>query len=173
MLTATSYLEALDVLYNANMFSFRGAAGVLQFHSLVSVNNWQKTRRLSLSTTFVVPMSLSKDLWNNWHSLPPEDYVAWGEACTVIGTLHHLQYLQIDMTLWSYRCLNLYHKQAHIVSEDELVSILGPLKHTKAKNLELEINMPLSETAKALLEPLNVTVLEVHRPYNAHLSRQG
>jgi hypothetical protein len=159
------------VLYNANVLSFKGAYGLLKFRSLLPNSNWNRIKRLSISTTFVVPKDLSMDLFQNQNILPPEDYNHWEDACSTIATLQGLQSLVIDMTLWNYRYYSM--TDTRTIDDNHLIMILSPLRNIRAKYFEVEINVDIPDRAKTALEPFPFKLTERHRPYNTTVFRQG
>ncbi|KAF2826894.1 hypothetical protein CC86DRAFT_406137 [Ophiobolus disseminans] len=163
------YLEAITVLYNANVFAFKGAHGLIRFHSTLPAQNWNRLRRVNVSTVFMMPRRVSEGIYSRDNSVPPENYYAWGEACSTLATLTYLQHLTIDMTIWNYRG----HNSTNPFPPEDLLSILEPLKHIKAKFFEVELNTALPEAVKTSLEPLNFSIKQCHRPYDTESFRQG
>ncbi|KAH7079686.1 hypothetical protein FB567DRAFT_449814 [Paraphoma chrysanthemicola] len=159
------YCEAIDVLYNANTFSLKGAQGIIRFHSMVTPLNWDMIRHVNLSTVFKVPMAISPAL----KSIPPEYYSAWERACTLIGTLSGLRILNIDMTIWNYYD----YRTTNTMEDKALMSILSPLRVLQINSLQVELNIELPHTVKLALEPYNFDVVQRHRPYNARVFRQA
>jgi hypothetical protein len=162
------YSEAIHVLYNTNIFSFKGASGLLKFHSLLPAPNWDRIRRLNISTVFLVPKSISVELSPNPYMIPPEGYDAWEKACSTIGTLHNLQYITVDLTVWNYYD----HKGANTIAPEDFKAILGPLRAMNANEFEVEMNAEPPEAVRMSLEPLNFSIAQRHRPYNEKLFRR-
>jgi hypothetical protein len=159
------------VLYNANILSFKGAYGLVKFRSLLPNSNWDRIRRLSISTTFLVPKNLSINLFRNRNQgLPPEDYSLWENVCSIMETMHGLQSLFIDMTLWNYR-----HDYSipDTIDDDHLITILGPLRNIKARFFEVEMNADVPDRVITALTPFTFKLTERHRPYNTAVFRQG
>jgi hypothetical protein len=126
-------------------------------------------RRLNISTTFLVPIKLSMELFPRQKSLPPENYEAWEQACSTISSLHNLQILIIDMAVWNYH----NYSTSNTIEDDHLISILSPLRGINAKHLKVEINAELSTSVRKILEPLGSSIIRRHRPYNSKVFRQG
>jgi hypothetical protein len=163
------YSEAIHVLYNTNIFSFKGASGLLKFHSLLPAPNWDRIRHLNISTVFLVPKSFSMELFPRHYMIPPESYDAWEKACATIGTLHNLQYIAVDLTVWNYYD----HEDANTIAPEDFKAILGPLNALNAKRFEVEMNAEPPEAVRMSLEPLNFSIVQRHRPYNEELFRKG
>ncbi|KAF2023187.1 hypothetical protein EK21DRAFT_81445 [Setomelanomma holmii] len=159
------YVEAFHVLYDANTFSFNGAACIPRFRSILTVNNWNTIRRMNLSTVFKVPMELSPAL----KYIPPENYNEWAQNCEVVGTLKGLRWLFIDMTIWNYHD----YKTTNTPDDRALIFILSHLRAIPVKFMEVEMNVDISEAVKSALEPMDFTITKRHRPYNTRVFRQA
>jgi hypothetical protein len=145
------------------MFSFYGANGLLSFKSLIPKENWERIRRINISTVFLMPMSMSGESVE----LPPENYEHWGKACSAIGALDHLQVLTIDFTIW-----NFYDWQTvNSIEHEALVLILSPLQNIKAKVMEVETNVEVPELVKSSLGPLKFTLEQQKRPFGEAFQR--
>jgi hypothetical protein len=101
--------------------------------------------------------------------LSPENYDAWGQACSIIGTLQSLQRLTIDFTIWNY----FDWQTTNTIAQQDEIHILEPLQKIKANIIELELKAEVPEAVRAVLEPLNFDIREVHRPYNGELFAPG
>jgi hypothetical protein len=139
------------------MFSFYGANGLLSFKSLVPKENWERIRRINISTVFLMPMSMS----GSFDVIPPENYDHWEKACSAIGTLDRLQLLTIDFTLWNFHDW----KTINTIEHKALISILCPLKKIKAKVMEVETNVEVPELIKSSLGPLTFKLKQQRRPF--------
>jgi hypothetical protein len=159
------YLEAIDILYGSNTLCFRGAVGLLRFRLTLPEQNWQRLRKLNISTMFLVPVQEVRVLFPDVKFLPPEKYDAWDQACSMIGTLHYLQNLTIDFTIWNY----FDWQNTNTIGHQDVFHILEPLQKIKANTILLELNAKVPETVRAVLEPLNFSIQESHRPYNGEL----
>jgi hypothetical protein len=109
------------------------------------------------------------DLFRNSGTIPPEDYDRWGKACSTIGTLHHLQSLNIDMTLWNYR----YYSMPDTIDDNHLLIVLSPLKSLRAGCFDVEVNAEIPDRVRKALEPFHFSITERHRPYMANVFRKG
>ena len=163
------YSEAIAVLYNANIFAFKGASAVLRFRALLPATNWNRLRRINMSTVFLVPREVSRGIFGSHHSVPPENYDAWERACSTVGTLTGLHLVTVDMTIWNYHD----YKSANTIPPDDLISILDPLKRITARVFDVEINTALPEAVNVSLGPLPFNIKQRHRPYKADIFRQG
>ncbi|KAF1918940.1 hypothetical protein BDU57DRAFT_468448 [Ampelomyces quisqualis] len=164
-----TYVEAIGVLYGSSRLCFKGAVGLLKFQSLIPAQNWQRLRRINISTVFLIPVQTSKGLFPGPRPLPPEIYHEWEEACFMICTLPCVQSLTIDLTIWNYHDW----KTTNTIGLEDLMEILEPLQQIKAKSVDLELNAKVPDSVRAVFEPLNFNIREFHRPYNRELFRQG
>jgi hypothetical protein len=124
---------------------------------------------VNLSTVFLVPSRLSKELFKDSVWLPPENYDAWEQACSALGTLRCLQTLTIDMTFWNYH----EWQTTNTIGAQDYNPVLSPLRRIKARKVELEINVEIEGPTRAMLESLNFSILYFNRPYNSVVFRQG
>jgi hypothetical protein len=107
-------------------------------------------------------------LYSDVKFLPPENYDAWEQACSIIGTLRCLQKLTIDFTIWNY----FDWQTTNTIAQQDVLYILEPLKNIKANIIELELNAQVPESIRAVLEPLNFDIREVQRRYNGELFKR-
>lgn len=151
------------------MLNFKGAYGVLRFRSLLPLHNWNRIRRISLSTVFLVPKKLSTDLFPPGRALPPENYNAWINACLTIGTLQNLQQVTIDMTIWNYH----NYRTTNVIEHDDFICILQPLRSIEAPLFEVELNVEVPEPVRTALGLGTFSYQKRDRPYNSKVFRQG
>jgi hypothetical protein len=102
-------------------------------------------------------------------SLPPENYVDWKQACTLLETLSCLQRLSIDITIWNWYD----YKTTNTMEPEALLTILGPLQSLKVHKFDVEINSDLPEAVKSSLGPLSFKLIQRSRPYNSRVFRQA
>ncbi|KAH7079683.1 hypothetical protein FB567DRAFT_449800 [Paraphoma chrysanthemicola] len=157
------YSEAIGILYESNYFDFHGAFGLLRFQSFIPAHSWQMLRQVNLSTVFLTPIRLCGP--NNW--IPPEDYDKWDKACYALSTIKSLRCLTIDMTIW-----NLHDwKTENTVDRDALSRILVPLGSIHAKKFEVELNVEVPDSLRAVLGQSEFTIKQSHRPFGKVFSR--
>jgi hypothetical protein len=154
-------MEAVDVLYTQNHFSFRGARGVIELHSLLASSNWHALRHVHISTLFLTPMAR----WMNC-SLPPENYNQWQTACEALCTLKSLHLLKIDMVVWNQQDHN-----SNGVSHEALVFIFKALEKVHAQTFQIELNMELPDSVKEAIGGLHFEISLKERPYDGTLFR--
>ncbi|KAH7413562.1 hypothetical protein DE146DRAFT_239 [Phaeosphaeria sp. MPI-PUGE-AT-0046c] len=161
------YLEAIDVLYTVNELNFRGASGVLLFRSQLPEHNWNKIRRLSISTVFLVPMrmALAAHVF-----LPPENYANWKAACETVASLRSLRCFTVDMVIknW-YDGKSWMANATKGVETEAFMSILSPINSIKVNEMVVEMNVEIPDDVVKMLGPLNFKVEQRHRPYNSRL----
>lgn len=162
-------MEAIDVLYRANILNFKAASGVLRFKSLLHEPNWNRIRRMSLSTVFLVPKKLSMSLFGPGLGIPPENYDAWRNACSTISTLQNLQRIDFDMTVWNYH----NHKSTNTVEDADLLCILEPLNDINARVFEVELNVEPPDSVRRAINPMSFNITVCHRPYDSKTFRKG
>lgn len=160
------YLEAIGILYGSSIFSFKSAFDLLDFRSLIPAQNWQRLRRMNISTSFRIRERRTQyryilSLSNN--------YGVWERACSTIGTLECLQSLCIDITIWN----DDDWETKNTIIEDCFYYILEPLKMIKANAIELELNADVPQAARNVLKRYNCRVREFHRPYNEKVCRHA
>jgi hypothetical protein len=144
-------------LYDANIFDFYGANGLLNFRASIPPGKWLMLRRINISTVFLMPLQLSGPSV----CIPPEDYDAWNMACLALGAIDGLRSLRVDMTLWN---INDW-KTVNTVDHEALVRILGALRCIHVGLFEVEMNVEIPDSVMAVLGPLNFSIEQRHRPY--------
>lgn len=164
-----SYLEALEVLYTINNLNFRGATGVLVFRSQLPESNWNRIRRISISTIFVVPMRTALPR----QFLPPEHYSNWQAACEAVASLKTLRSFIVDMVIknW-YDGKTPMQNATQGVETKAFISILGPINSINAPEVVVELNVEIPEAVSSILGPLNFRVEQRQRPYDSYLFPQ-
>ncbi|KAH7413559.1 hypothetical protein DE146DRAFT_199 [Phaeosphaeria sp. MPI-PUGE-AT-0046c] len=148
-----SYLEANELLYTQNTFSFRGARGITRLCQSLPHAHWQLVRHVHISTLFRTPMKRYLEC-----DQMPENYNSWRHACAVLQTLTHLHSLEIGMVIWN----QLRHHDSTPADHDSLLAIFGALMDIKAVKFEIELNIELPTSVKAVLgtTPFTITIHE-------------
>jgi len=141
LLDICSFCEAIEVLYAANHFSFRGITGVTSFNNLVSPSCWNMLRKVHISTTFLTPM---KHWMDKRGSFPRENYQDWVDGCRTLATLDDLRTLQVEITIRD-QCQS-FEANAETVEEAALVWILNSLKLIRAVTFRVTLNIDLPPT---------------------------
>ena len=155
------YREAVNVLYTANQFSFRGATGVLSFRRLVAPDMWQRLRSVNLSTTILTPR---RNFITSRGSFPRESYLDWEDACCALATLGELRLLRIEMTIWA---LFAFHDiNAGTPEPESLISIFEALKQVHAEVYEVELNVDLPEQVLDALGNIPFRILRLKKQYD-------
>jgi len=151
------YSEALAILYQENIFHFRGAPGLLRFIGSISPIQQQALHYIHISTVVTIDTvhhCCSAPPW------PPEILPEWQEACKTLGSLSSLRSLRLDITVM-YRCeawINLVLKP-----------VLEALRNLKVKVFEVELNVEMTEDLKRSLGDVDFAITSKKRPYNEQL----
>lgn len=129
-------MEAVEVLYTKNHFSFSAANGIRAFQSLVAPRNWEALRHVHLSTIFLTPIS-------HWdRSLqPPENFEYWEPACRSLAGLPRLQSLCIEIIVWD----EIAYQHTKILDEKSILGILSPLLRVRARQFRVELNLKIPD----------------------------
>lgn len=151
------YLEAVEVLYTGNHFSFRGALGVYQFQTLIAPRNWNALRHVHISTTILTPILC----WNRG-IFPPESCDHWQKCCRALASLSNLHLLWIDMIIWDQIKLH----DTDSVDQKSLLLILGGLKSVRALKFQVELNITISDQTSDILGSVPFQILHRERPYD-------
>ena len=147
-LTRASYTESVGLLYSKNTFDFRRSATVIRLPHVMLPHRFQQLTRVQFSTAFScygsrqLPQGLPADFWEL-----PDDRRLWEEACQVLASFNHLEYLRITIEMM---CRLEQHK--HPVDASLLLEILLPLKAVSAKSFAVEIPEDISSARERLGE---------------------
>jgi hypothetical protein len=152
-----SYLEAIDIMYTANVFSLKGTCGLTAFESVVPMPQWQMIRHLHISTIFLTP----KAVMPARKHFPPEDFSQWPLACRTLRDMRGLRLLQIEIIVRDFE-----RRGSAFVDNESLELILEPLSHISVPLFEVEMNMPMPETLLAKLGHFPFKLAVKQRPYN-------
>lgn len=148
-LTRASYTESVGLLYSNNTFDFRRSATVIRLPHVMLPHRFQQLNRVQFSTAFScyvskrqLPQGLPADFWEL-----PDDRCLWEEACQVLASFNHLEYLRVAIEMM---CRLEQHK--HPVDASLLLEILLPLKAVRAKIFAVEIPEGTSSVRESLGE---------------------
>jgi hypothetical protein len=147
----------METLYTANVFSVKGTIGLTTFQSITPLPQWQKIRRLHLSTMFLTP----EEAMPAHKHFPPESFSQWTNACETLVEMRGLRSLQIEMTV-----RDLMRKGPAFVDDESLELILKPLNQIIVPVFEVEMNMSIPDVVLARLGQLTFTFVEKHREVN-------
>ncbi|KAF1836062.1 hypothetical protein BDW02DRAFT_567394 [Decorospora gaudefroyi] len=155
------YEEAVQVLYSANYFSFRGIQGPTNFRALVAPSSWHMLRYVHISTTFMTPM---KTWSENRGSFPRESYLDWEDGCRDLVSLTELRLLRIEMMIWDRFA---YHGRcAGTVEEQALIFILSALKLVTARTFQVELNLEVPSSVLDALGDVSFELLRTEKLYD-------
>ncbi|KAF2855527.1 hypothetical protein T440DRAFT_550918 [Plenodomus tracheiphilus IPT5] len=155
------YTESIQILYLNNIFSFKGAFGVLALQRTVHADHWGMLRYISVSSIFLSPMGM----WVSHRPFPPESYRDWEKSCKALAQVRDLRSLRIDLIIWD----NDRRSTPDALDEDSLFAIFRPLCAMNPRVFEIEINCQLSKTIRAVLGKTPFTLAVKERPYNKSL----
>jgi hypothetical protein len=154
---AKRYSEALAILYQDNIFHFRGAPGLLKFIGSISPIQQQALHYIHISTVVTID---TVNYYSSAPPWPPEVLPEWQEACKTLGSLSNLRSLQLDITV-------MYRFEAWI--DLVLKPVLEALRNLKVKAFEIELNVEMTEDLKRSLGDVDFVITSKKRPYNEQL----
>ncbi|KAH7123539.1 hypothetical protein B0J11DRAFT_487741 [Dendryphion nanum] len=149
---------AIESLYTAPDFDFKGAKGVLAFKSIITPVRWQAIRSMSISTLFLTPSEKQRS--NS--DYPPEVWSLWYQSCEAIAELPNLRKLNIDIIIWH----DWNFENTASMDVDSLVSALKPLSFIKASHFTVELNWALGDAVISALGAINYTISVSTKPYD-------
>lgn len=165
LLTRThSYCEAVEVLYKANYFSFRGMTGTSSFRTLVTPANWNMLRKLHISTTFLTPKYGLMITQNNGLRLPGENYYEWERGCHILGYLLELRVVRFEITFMHKH--QLHDSDPLVIDQEPVIFVLGACKLIRAQEFLVELNLELPHTTIQRLSGIPFTILRHSKQYD-------
>jgi hypothetical protein len=133
------------MLYARNIFTFKGAVGVLAWHASVPDVQWSCIRHVHISTAFE-RTTMHRDFGTisrraTWsRKYPPDSLQYWESCCNLLQNLKSLDTLRFDLIVRHGD-----RDDEREVPDHVFTSILTPLKEVKAGLFEVELNVSLSE----------------------------
>lgn len=159
-----SYSEALAILYEENVFHFRGGIGLPAFKSSIPTVQWNAIRHIHISTSYAA--FYDRDLhWTGYN--PPRTLPNWKQICDDLAQLPNLQDLRFDITADDPNVGYSFEKNETQI----LLSILQPLKDIRSGTIEIELNARVPEKIWRMLGPVNFMTTFRKRPFNEKVYR--
>jgi hypothetical protein len=158
-----SYIEAIEVLYKANIFSLKGTRGITAFKSVTPLPQWQVIRHIHVSTMFLTP---GRHMPAHKH-FPPDNFTQWPITCQTLNEMQGLRSLRIEMIVRDIE----YRNGSGSVDDDSLVYILEPLNRISVPIFEVGMNMPIPDGVLAKLGKLTFIPIVRQRSFNNRLTR--
>jgi hypothetical protein len=148
-------MEAREVLYAQNTFSFCGGRGIIRFHASLSRPDWQLIRHIHISTIFRTP-------WKHYMEcvFTPENYGDWKLACETLQTLDNLHTLVIEMVIWNQT----RHHDSSPADHDSMMLIFEPLMEVKSVKFDIELNVDLPRLVTDKLHTTPFHIIPHERP---------
>ncbi|KAF2114465.1 hypothetical protein BDV96DRAFT_647169 [Lophiotrema nucula] len=162
------YSETYAVLYQRNIFHFRGTPALLAFRSSISMKQWQLIRHVHLSTLYT-----GDSRWVTQEKYwPPEDPLNWEQCSKLLHQLPNLDSLKLEMIVrWdSWEAVNTSPARK---PDRILMAALEPLKTITAKVFIIELDMEPSESVWDYLGPVNFVTVIRERKWNLDVYRKN
>lgn len=160
-LTPRRYCQALPILYQENIYHFRGAPSLLALRTSISRIHWNLIRHIHLSTFYTCDAGwyIQDQCW------PPENPINWEKMCEYIQELPQLDSLKLDIV---FKITSGYAHLSHRMN-NLFTRALGPLKNVKAKVFEVESNVQPAPEVWASLGRVNFKIVVRERELNERL----
>jgi hypothetical protein len=157
---ARSYLEALVILYEQNVFHFRGPITLPAFKQAIPAVQWNSIHKIHISTTYAPFYYPNNGVAGyKWLGSLPN----WDQICEDLSRLPNLQSLSFDILI-----LDPYFESGPLKMDDPiaLLACLEPLKAIRAARMEVELNMKLPDEVVHALGPVEYEVVFRDRPFD-------
>jgi hypothetical protein len=150
----------LIILYESNIFHFRGGVTLPAFKQSIPRAQWNAIRKIHLSTAYSPFYHPNSDRAGY---KAPKTLPNWNQICEDLSSLPNLQTLSFDIL-----ADDPYFDRGHFtgMEPNTLLSILKPLKAIRSDEIEVELNIKLPEEIVQLLGPVNYKIRYRKRPFN-------
>ncbi|PVH95901.1 hypothetical protein DM02DRAFT_632443 [Periconia macrospinosa] len=160
------YSEALAILYERNIFHFRGGITLPAFKRSIPIVQWAAIRNVHISTAYtpwLYPLRFAS-------YKPPKSLPNWDQICKDLGSLPNLQSLSFDIL-----ANDVYAGRGSfgLAAPRPVLPFLESLKAIKCKRMEVELNMELPGDLLHRLGPVNYKITVRERPYHGKYYRIG
>ncbi|KAF2877038.1 hypothetical protein BDV95DRAFT_137646 [Massariosphaeria phaeospora] len=148
------YHDALNILYEENIFHFQGAPAVKQLRTSLSSVQWRALRHVHISTEFV-PLSAhpAHDI-NQTPLWPDERLDGWIGYCQCLREIPDLRTLRFEITMRAKDYMWV------------LKRVLEALQHLQARVFEVELNVDIPDDLLHELGTLRFQTIGKERPEN-------
>ncbi|KAF2688149.1 hypothetical protein K458DRAFT_385719 [Lentithecium fluviatile CBS 122367] len=154
------YSEALIILYERNIFHFRGGVTLPAFKQSIPAVQWNAIRKIHLSTAY---SPFYHPNCNRAGYKAPKTLPNWNQICEDLSSLPSLQTLSFDILADDPYFVRGYFTGTE---PETLLSILKPLKAIRSSRMEVELNIELPKEVVHLLGPVNYEIAFRERPFN-------
>ncbi|KAF2444645.1 hypothetical protein P171DRAFT_431447 [Karstenula rhodostoma CBS 690.94] len=154
------YSEALVILYEQNVFHFRGPITLPAFKQAIPAVQWNSIRKIHISTAYAPFYYPNNGVAGyKWLGSLPN----WDQICEDLSGLSNLQSLSFDILM-----LDPYFESFPLKMGDPIafLACLEPLKAVRAAKMVVELNMTLPGEVVNALGPVEYEVVFRDRPFN-------
>jgi hypothetical protein len=155
----------LIILYERNIFHFRGPVTLPLFKRSIPAVQWNAIRKIHLSTTYSPFYSPNLDRAGY---KAPKTLPNWNQICDDLKSLPNLQTLVFDIL-----SEDPYFDRGYFTGKEPetLISILKPLKAIGSSEIEVELNTEVPEEVLHFLGLVNYEIVFRERPFNKVFGR--